>query len=208
MRSSRSRQTAKPLLEPAQVAALYELHSQNSTAVNEALLELAGACSCANLAPRWVEALRLNRLSMWLQQVLAFEDALGLFVHRTKDAFRRARRPRTRPASASPPNWVSRSAYRAYSDMVRLGAWLGLGSDQQFELECQVAPRHFVWRDAWAHHGGRLRDCSAEVFSYSEKACALEEVQGIAYPLDNAWREARGSFSRSIDLLLAASGRI
>ena len=205
MRSSGLRRTAKRLLDPAEIAALYEWHSHRSTAVNEVLNELRhkldAAYGTGTLPGLWDDAVRQSRLSMWLHQVLAFREALDLFVgwaRRTKTA-------RRRTAGDGP---YSRTARTVYHEMTDLRTWLGLDSDSQFQLECEVAPRHFVWRDAWAHHGGRLRAESPEVFFYFEDKQAIEELAGVAYPLDNAWSEARRSFSKSIELLLNATGRI
>ena len=61
------------MLQPQEIAEQYELHSQRSTAVNDVLIRLRLApCGCKP-PPEWEEALRVNRLSMWLHQVLAFE---------------------------------------------------------------------------------------------------------------------------------------
>jgi hypothetical protein len=46
------------------------------------------------------------------------------------------------------------------------------------------------------------------VFSYFEARGAVEEVKGVAYPLDKAWSEARESFSKTIALLLEASRHV
>lgn len=205
MRSSRSQRTARPLLEPAEIAALYHWHSHKSTAVNEVLNELRGKLEAAygtgTLPGLWDDAVRQSCLSMWLHQVLAFREALDLFVRWARSAKRAG-------SKAAGDGQYSGTACTVHQEMTDLGAWLGIDSDSQFQLEREVAPRHFVWRDAWAHHGGRLRAESPEVFLYFKDKQAIEELAGVAYPLGNAWSEARCSFSKSIELLLNATGRV
>ena len=205
MSSSGSLRRAKSLLYPPDIAALYNLHSEKSTAVNDALQYLLTASGCRPLSPSWDEALRANRLSMWLHQVIAFRDALDLFISWGKRAAREAGQQLPRVPKKSPPAWVSGSARTVHADMARLGVWLRLDREEQFEWECQVAPRHYVWRDAWVHHGGRLRHLCAEVFKYFAERSAVEELDSIAYPLDNAWREARLSFSKTVQILACAA---
>lgn len=205
MRSSGSARRAKRLLDPPDIAALHKLHSEKSTAVNDALQYLLTASGRQPLSPSWDDALRANRSSMWLHQVIAFADALDLFVCWTRRVAREARQ-KLPPVPTTPlPAWASGSASAVHRDMGRLAGWLRLDRDPQFQWECQVAPRHYVWRDAWAHHGGRLRERCEEVFRYFEERNGVEELEGIAYPLDNAWTEARSSFAKTVETLVRAA---
>jgi len=210
MSRQRSTSGAVELLPPCEIRELYELHSTRSTAVNQALLDLRAQLGAHQLPPTWDDALRMNRLSMWLHQVLAFEHAVSSLCPFAK----RAARSRGKhwkslgkaDGKTEHSSWAqSGSARRLHTSLVRLGEVLDLTGCTQFELELTVAPRHFAWRDAWAHHGGRLGDQYPCVFSYFEQLNGIEELNGEAWPLDKAWSEARLCFSKVIYILARAA---
>ena len=195
--------------ELREVVEEYELHSRRSTAVNEVLMCLRPAHS----SPEWQEALKVNLLSMWLHQVLAFEQALATVCRHGRYLARQKGRPlsdfgRLRKAGAA-SLWPQRSsAITVYCHLSELGELLAVESDPQFEHETTVAPRHFIWRDAWAHRGGRLQEHDAQTYDYFLARDALEERAGSAWPLDPALQEARLSFQQLVRLLASPQDRI
>jgi hypothetical protein len=200
------------LLPPCEIRELYELHSTRSTAVNQALLDLRAQLGAHQLPPTWDDALRMNRLSMWLHQVLAFDDAINSFCAYAKGVaaskgIRWLSLGKQRRENAEPSRCQRRrgSARGVQDRLMKLSEVLCLDDNRQFHLEVTVAPRHFAWRDAWAHQGGRLRDEYPCVLSYFEQRGAVEELNGATWPLDNAWREARLCFSKVICILARAA---
>jgi len=182
----------------------YELHSCRSTAVNEVLVKLQAALRPS--PQEWHEALRVNLLSMWLHQVLAFEHALNCLRHHGKDAARQQNKQLSECGQAAKTRarqlWPKRTSARGvYRSLCELGEVFGLASDPQFCHELAVAPRHFIWRDAWAHRGGRLQDFHQETYHYFRECNAVEDRDGSAWPLDPAWQEARLSFQQIVRLL-------
>jgi hypothetical protein len=83
-----------------------------------------------------------------------------------------------------------------------VGSLLGLDSDAQFRHEITVAPRHYIWRDAWVHRGGRLREYHQQTYEYFEQRGGLTELNGCAWPRDPAWSEARLSFRKLVEPLV------
>jgi len=191
----------------------YELHSKRSTAVNEALGKLRVALGPGGGVAEWEEALRVNRLSMWVHQVLAFDDALGLLRAVAKEvAGGRTLRQFGKQQKASvdsiwPASRATSHARGTYCSLCEVGDVFGVLGDRQYEHELEVAPRHFVWRGAWAHHGGKLREYHEETYGYFKERCALEDRNEASWPLDPAWSEARLSFKELVRILArAASG--
>lgn len=194
---------------PDEISAVYELHSQRSTATNEALVRLARLDSGWKSSATWTHALDASRFSMWLHQVLAFEYAASSLVACARSVARKHRSAtsatRDSRKAAARKLWPrSGSAQRVYSELREMGLCWNLTSDAQFQHELCVAPRHYVWRDAWAHRGGRLRDYDEDAYAYFRQKSAIEERDGVAWPLDCAWSEARQSFRTLLDMLVAA----
>jgi hypothetical protein len=211
MRDPTSKEPGPGTLGPRGVAEEYELHSRRSTALNEVLMQLQAAPRRTPLPQEWHEALRVNLFSMWLHQVLAFEHALNSLWRYEKQVARRQGKLLSDFGGARKANarqlWPDRSsAIKIYHKLAELGEFLTVGSHPQFCHEVTVAPRHFIWRDAWAHIGGRLQERYPETYDYYRQRGAVEQRDGSAWPLDPAWQEARLSFQQLVQLLTRPHG--
>lgn len=197
-------------LSPAEIRAVYELHSHNSTATNDALVALARLNPGLLGSSMWLNALRASHFSMWLHQVLSFEYATRSFVDYARGLARKGQasvsvNSRQLKAQAKKLWPKSGSAQRIHINLREMGLQWSLASDRQFKLELQVAPRHYVWRDAWAHCGGRLREYDRGAYEYFHQKSFLEDRDGVAWPQAAAWTEARLCFSKLIDTFVESA---
>lgn len=154
----------------------------------------------------WDEALRVNLLSMWLHQVLAFEHALNCLSRYGKRLATQQNKRLSECGQAAKSRagqlWPTRtSAPAIYCHLCELSDLFALTSEPQFQLELTVAPRHFIWRDAWAHRGGRLQEFHPETYEYFRQRNGVEYRDDSAWPLDPAWQEARLSSHQIVQLL-------